>query len=60
MLELKPWLKIKDVELTSRLLIGTEQYTTAEMIKEVTIASGSELMIATINPRDRSFWCSDC
>ncbi|RAI99676.1 thiamine biosynthesis protein ThiG [Aeromonas salmonicida] len=54
MFDLKPWLKIKDIELTSRLLIGTEQYTTAEMIKEVTIASGSELMIATINPRDRS------
>ncbi|PSU70862.1 hypothetical protein [Photobacterium phosphoreum] len=50
----KPWLKTKDVELTSRLLIGTEQYNTAEMIRDVTIAAGAELMIATVNPKDRS------
>lgn len=40
MLELKPWLKTEDIQLTSRLMIGTEQYDSAEMIKDVTIASG--------------------
>lgn len=54
MLNLKPWLKTNNVELTSRLMIGTEQYDSAEMIKDVTIAAGAELMIATINPLDRS------
>lgn len=52
--KLKPWLKTKDVTLTSRLLIGTEQYGTSELIRDITIASGSELLIATINPKDRS------
>jgi len=54
MIKLKPWLKTNTVELTSRLMIGTEQYDSAEMIKDVTIAAGAELMIATINPLDRS------
>jgi thiazole synthase len=54
MINLKPWLKTDNVELTSRLMIGTEQYDTAEMIKDVTMAAGAELMIATINPLDRS------
>ncbi|OKO99478.1 hypothetical protein [Xenorhabdus eapokensis] len=51
---LNPWLKTKKVELTSRLMIGTEQYNSAEMIRDVTIAAGAELLIATINPKDRS------
>lgn len=54
MIELKSWLTTKKVELTSRLMIGTEQYNTAEMIRDVTIAAGAELLIATINPNDRS------
>lgn len=49
-----PWLKTKKVELKSRLLIGTEQYNSAEMIRDVTLAAQSELLIATINPKDRS------
>lgn len=53
-MKLTPWLRIKKVELTSRLMIGTEQYDTAEMIRDVTIAAGAELLIATINPKDRS------
>ncbi|ECO9393567.1 hypothetical protein DAX92_27215 [Salmonella enterica subsp. enterica] len=53
-MKLTPWLKTNKVELTSRLMIGTEQYNTAEMIRDVTIAAGAELMIATINPKDRS------
>lgn len=46
--------KNKKVELTSRLMIGTEQYDTADMIRDVTMAAGAELLIATINPKDRS------
>lgn len=53
-MKLTPWLRTKKVELTSRLMIGTEQYDTAEMIRDVTIAAGAELLIATINPKDRS------
>ena len=53
-MKLKPWLKTSKVELTSRIMIGTEQYATAEMIRDVTIAAGAELLIATINPKDRS------
>jgi len=53
-MKLRPWLKTKNVELTSRLMIGTEQYNSAEMIRDVTIAAGAELLIATINPKDRS------
>lgn len=53
-MEIKPWLKVKSVELTSRLMIGTEQYDTAEAICDVTMAAGAELLIATINPKDRS------
>lgn len=53
-MRLTPWLRTKKVELTSRLMIGTEQYDTAEMIRDVTIAAGAELLIATINPKDRS------
>ncbi len=53
-MHLTPWLKTKKVELTSRLMIGTEQYDTADMIRDVTMAAGAELLIATINPKDRS------
>ncbi|CAI2161197.1 Thiazole synthase [Serratia fonticola] len=53
-MKLTPWLKTNKVELTSRLMIGTEQYNSAEMIRDVTIAAGAELLIATINPKDRS------
>jgi len=53
-LKLKPWLKTKEIELMSRLMIGTEQYDSAQMICDVTVAAGSELLIATINPKDRS------
>lgn len=53
-MHLNPWLKTKKVELTSRLMIGTEQYDTADMIRDVTMAAGAELLIATINPKDRS------
>ncbi|HHS9282618.1 TPA: hypothetical protein ACVQCW_004739 [Klebsiella michiganensis] len=53
-MHLTPWLKTKKVELTSRLMIGTEQYDTADMIRDVTMAAGAELLIATINPKGRS------
>lgn len=53
-MHLTPWLKTKKVELTSRLMIGTEQYDTADMIRDVSMAAGAELLIATINPKDRS------
>lgn len=53
-MKLTPWLKTAHVELTSRLMIGTEQYDSAEMIRDVTVAAGAELLIATINPKDRS------
>ncbi|MBD2794387.1 hypothetical protein ID852_16045 [Xenorhabdus sp. 42] len=53
-MKLSPWLKTKKIELTSRLMIGTEQYHSAEIIRDVTIAAGSELLITTINPQDRS------
>ncbi|EPL8678963.1 TPA: hypothetical protein LVL98_005625 [Klebsiella michiganensis] len=53
-MHLTPWLKTNKVELTSRLMIGTEQYDTADMIRDVTMAAGAELLIATINPKDRS------
>lgn len=53
-MKLTPWLKTNKIELTSRLMIGTEQYSSAEMIRDITMASGAELLIATINPKDRS------
>lgn len=53
-MNLTPWLKTNKVQLTSRLMIGTEQYDSAEMIRDVTMAAGAELLIATINPKDRS------
>ncbi len=48
--KIKPWLKTNDVTLTSRLLIGTEQYGTSELIRDITIASGSVIIDHSYKP----------
>ncbi|MFT6908925.1 MAG: thiazole synthase [Oleiphilaceae bacterium] len=50
----KPWMIEKDIQLTSKLMVGTEQYDSAQMIRDVMVEANSELLIATINPEDRS------
>src|SRR5688500_57206 len=44
-----PWLHLGEIALSSRLLIGFEQYTSPEIIKSILDASGVEVIILNID-----------
>ncbi|MDT0531532.1 thiamine biosynthesis protein ThiG [Micromonospora sp. DSM 115977] len=44
------WVRLGDTELTSRLLVGIEQYTSPSVIRQVLEATGSQVFITTVDP----------
>lgn len=44
------WLTIGGTDLTSRLLVGIEQYTSPSVIRQVLEATGSQVFITTVDP----------
>ncbi|MDI1464093.1 thiamine biosynthesis protein ThiG [Catellatospora sp. KI3] len=46
----EPWLNLGGYELTSRLLVGIEQYTSPSLVRQVLEASGSQIFITTVDP----------
>ncbi|MFD7923253.1 thiamine biosynthesis protein ThiG [Streptomyces sp. NPDC059740] len=50
-----PWLELGGHRLTSRIIVGIEQYTSPETVREVLEATGSQIFITTVDPdRHRS------
>lgn len=49
----EPWLVLGGRELTSRLLVGIEQYTSPAVVRQVLEVTGSQIFITTVDPDNR-------
>jgi thiazole synthase len=52
--DVNPWLDVRNCRLKSRLIVGIEQYSSPEIIRDVLLESKSEVFVVTINSKDRS------
>lgn len=49
----QPWLVLGDQAFRSRLLVGTEQYESPSLVRQVLEASGADVFITTMDPDNR-------
>ncbi len=49
----EPWLVLGDLAFRSRLLVGTEQYESPSLVRQVLEASGADVFITTMDPDNR-------